>query len=139
MLSERMIALDELHARLIVSEEFWASCRLGGASGKALSSFSLELSTRVVIPPWRSLGIDLSAVISWAGLGLNVAEPHAVSFLCPYQLDLERVSEFRSIERFRTQDTGHHTPIVRGIQIAFIQVRGYYESELVWHPEEVGR
>ena len=29
--------------------------------------------------------------------------------MCTCQLDLARVSEFRSIERFRTQDTGHRT------------------------------
>jgi len=73
-----MIASEELQARLIVWEEFWAWCRLGGASGKALSSFSLEFSTTVVIPPWRSVGTDLSAVIMWAGLGLSAAEPHAL-------------------------------------------------------------
>jgi len=72
------IASEELHARLIVWEEFWAWCRLGGASGKALSSFSLEFSTTVVISPWRSVGTDLSAFITWAGLGLSAAEPHAL-------------------------------------------------------------
>jgi len=40
-----MIVSEELQARLIVWEEFWAWCRLGGASGKALSSFSVELGT----------------------------------------------------------------------------------------------
>ena len=38
-------ASEELQARLIVWEEFWAWCRLGGASGKAPSLFSLEFST----------------------------------------------------------------------------------------------
>ena len=67
-----MIASEELQARLMFWEEFWAWCRLGGASGKALSSFSLEFSTTVVIPPWRSV------VITWAGLGLSAAQPHAL-------------------------------------------------------------
>jgi hypothetical protein len=48
------------------------------------------------------VGTDLSAVITWVGLGLCAAEPHALLFLCTCQLDLARVSEFRSIERFRT-------------------------------------
>jgi hypothetical protein len=51
---------------------------LGGAAGNALSSFSLWISLTVVIPPWRSVGTDLSAVITWAGLGLCAAEPHAL-------------------------------------------------------------
>jgi len=51
------------------------------------------------------VGTDLSAVITWAGLGLSAAEPHALYFMCTFQLDLARVSEFRSIERFRTPDT----------------------------------
>ena len=32
----------------------------------------------IVIPPWRSVGTDLSAVITWVGLGLSAAEPHAL-------------------------------------------------------------
>jgi len=32
----------------------------------------------VVIPPWRSVGTDMSAVITWVGLGLCAAEPHAL-------------------------------------------------------------
>jgi hypothetical protein len=59
----------------------------------------------VVIPPWRSVGTDLSAVITWTGSGSSAAEPRALSFLCTCQLDLARVTEFRSIERFRAPDT----------------------------------
>jgi len=55
------------------------------------------------------VGMDLSAVITWVGLGLSAVEPHALKFLCTCQLDLARVNEFRSIERFRTQDTRHRT------------------------------
>ena len=51
------------------------------------------------------MGTDLSAVITWAGSGLSAAQPHALKFLYTCQLDLARVSEFRSIERFRTLDT----------------------------------
>jgi len=51
---------------------------LGGAAGNALSSFSLWITLTVVIPPWRSVGTDLSAVITWVGLGLCAAEPHAL-------------------------------------------------------------
>jgi len=39
------------------------------------------------------VGTDLSAVITWVGLGLILAEPHALQFLCTCQLDLARVSE----------------------------------------------
>ena len=42
----------------------------------------------VVIPPWRSVGTDLSAVIVWVGLGLSAVERHALTFLCTCQLDL---------------------------------------------------
>jgi len=52
-----------------------------------------------------NVGTDLSAVITWVGLGLCAAQRHALLFLCTCQLDLARVSEFRSIERFRTPDT----------------------------------
>jgi hypothetical protein len=58
------------------------------------------------VPP---VGTDLCAVITWVGLGLCVAEPHALESLSTCQLDLAIVTEFRSIERFRTQDTGHRT------------------------------
>jgi hypothetical protein len=51
--------------------------------------------------------MDLSPVIIWVGLGLCGAEPQALHFLFMCQLDFVRVSEWRSIERFRTQDTGH--------------------------------
>jgi len=51
------------------------------------------------------VGTDLSAVMTWVGLGLSAAEPHALQFMCTCQLDLARFSEFRSIERFRTPDT----------------------------------
>jgi hypothetical protein len=64
----------------------------------------------VVIPPQRSVVTDLSVVITWVGLGLSVAEPHELWFWCTCQLDLARVSEFRSIERFSSEDTGHQTP-----------------------------
>jgi hypothetical protein len=80
-----------------------------GAAGNARPSFSLWISLTVMIPPWRSVGTDLSAVITWACLGLCAAEPHVLYFLCTCQLDLARVSEFRSIERFSTEDTGHRT------------------------------
>jgi len=50
-------------------------------------------------------GTDLSAVITWVCLGFCALEPHALQFLCTCQLDLERVSEFRSIERFSTAVT----------------------------------
>ena len=49
-------------------------------------------------------GMDLSEVITWVGLGLCTAEPHALWFLFTCQLDLESVSEFWSIERFSTAD-----------------------------------
>ena len=55
------------------------------------------------------VGTGLSAVITWVGFGLCAAEPHGLLFLCMCQLDLATVSEFRSIERFRTPDTGHCT------------------------------
>jgi len=32
----------------------------------------------VVIPPLRSVGTVMSAVITWVGLGLCAAEPHAL-------------------------------------------------------------
>jgi hypothetical protein len=48
----------------------------------------------IVIPPRRSVGTDLSVVITGAGSGLSAAEPHALKFLCTCQLDLARVSEF---------------------------------------------
>jgi len=32
----------------------------------------------VVMPPWRSVGTGLSAVITWVGLGLSAAELHAL-------------------------------------------------------------
>jgi hypothetical protein len=32
----------------------------------------------VVMPPWRSVGTDLCAVIRLVGLGLSTAEPHAL-------------------------------------------------------------
>jgi len=35
------------------------------------------------------VGTDLSAVITWVGLGLCAVEPHAMSFMCTCQLDLE--------------------------------------------------
>jgi len=44
-LSERIIVSEELQAQLIVWEGFSYWCHLGGASGKALSLFSLEVST----------------------------------------------------------------------------------------------
>jgi hypothetical protein len=43
------------------------------------------------------VGTDLSAVIMWVGLGLCAAVPHALWLLCTCQLDLARVTEFRSI------------------------------------------
>jgi hypothetical protein len=58
------------------------------------------------------VGTDLSAVITWVGLRLCTAEPHALEFMCKCHLDLARVTQFRSIERFRTQDTGHCTTIM---------------------------
>jgi hypothetical protein len=36
--------------------------------------------------------MDLSAVITWVGLGLSVAEPHALRFFVMCQLDLEQES-----------------------------------------------
>jgi len=54
---------------------------LGRASGKALSWFSLELSTTVVIPPWRSVCTDLSVVTTWAGLGLSVLDRVFVEYV----------------------------------------------------------
>ena len=56
------------------------------------------------------MGTDLSAGITWVGLGLSAAEPHELLFLCTCQLDLEIVNEFRSIERFSTADTVQHDP-----------------------------
>jgi hypothetical protein len=61
----------------------------------------------------RSVGTDLSVVIVWVGLGLSAAEPPALWFLCTCQLDLARVSEFRSIERFSPEDPCHRTPYNR--------------------------
>jgi len=46
---------------------------------QSLSLLSLWISLTVVIPPWRSVGTDLSAVIMWVGLGLCAAEPHHFS------------------------------------------------------------
>jgi len=40
----------------------------------------------------RKCGTDLSAVITWVGLGLSAAEPHALLFLCTWHLDLEKSS-----------------------------------------------
>jgi hypothetical protein len=63
----------------------------------------------ILIPPWRSVGTDLSVVTMWVGLGLSTAEPHALWFMSTCQLDLARVSEFRSTDRSRTQDTRYGT------------------------------
>jgi len=52
-----------------------------------------------------SCGTDLSTVITWVGFALSAAEPHASEYICMWQLDLVRVSAFRSMERFRTPDT----------------------------------
>ena len=65
-------ASEKLQARLIVGRSF----------RQALSLFSLEFSTMVVIPPWRSVGMDLSAVITWVRFGLSAAEPHFRSCVC---------------------------------------------------------
>jgi hypothetical protein len=51
------------------------------------------------------VGMDLSAVIMWVGLELSAVVPRALYFLCTCQLDLLRVSGFKSIERFMTLDT----------------------------------
>jgi len=51
----------------------------GRSIRQALSLFSLEFSTTVIIPPCRSVGTDLSAVITLVGLGLCAAEPHHFS------------------------------------------------------------
>jgi len=61
----------------------------------------LNLALTVVTPPWRSVGTDLSAVITWVGLGLSAAEPHAHESLYTHMsIRLrETVNEFRSIER----------------------------------------
>jgi hypothetical protein len=90
--SERIIVSEELQARLIVWEGFWAWCRLEGTSGEALSSFSLEFSTYARDTAPVECGMDLSVVITWVGLGLSAAEPHALLFLCTCQLDSERQS-----------------------------------------------
>jgi len=59
------------------------SCSCGWSFGRSfrqvLSLVSLEFSTTVVVPPWRSVGTDLSAVITWVGLGCCAAEPHRIS------------------------------------------------------------
>ena len=52
-----------------------------------------------------TVGTDLSVVIKSACLGLSAVEPHALYFLCTCQLDLARVSEFGSRERFTAPDT----------------------------------
>jgi hypothetical protein len=58
---------------------------LGGATGNALSSLYFQsLALTVVIPPWGSVGPDLSPVITWVGLGLCAVEPHALEFGCRY-------------------------------------------------------
>ena len=44
------------------------------------------------ISPDYIVGMDLSADITWVGLGLSAAEPHALEFLCTCQLDLARES-----------------------------------------------
>jgi len=54
------------------------------------------------------VGTDLSVAVTWVGLGWSVAEPHAIWFLCTCQLDLEMVSEFRSIGRISTADMVQH-------------------------------
>jgi hypothetical protein len=55
----------------------------------------------------RGVGIDLCAVITSASLGLSAAERHALYFFCTCQIDLARLSEFRSMEIIMTQDNTH--------------------------------
>lgn len=57
-----------------------------------LGSFVLT----VMIPHWRSMRIDLRAVITWVGLESRVAEPHAFQFFCTHQLDVEKFSLLKS-------------------------------------------
>jgi len=56
----------------------------------------------------RTERMDLSAVITWVGIGLSAAEPHAPLFMCTCQLDFARVSGCRSIKRFSTADAVQH-------------------------------
>ena len=60
------------------------------------------------------MGTDLSAVITWVGLGFECGGAACTSVLVYVSIRLsETVSEFRSIERFSTEDTGHQTPYNR--------------------------
>jgi predicted amidophosphoribosyltransferase len=49
--SKRMIVSEELQTWLIVWEECWAWCRLGGASGKLNLRFLYSLALKIVILP----------------------------------------------------------------------------------------
>jgi len=104
--SERMIVSEELQARLIIWEEFWAWYRLGGASGKALSSFSVQLGTyaRDTAPEECGDGFECGHHVGW----FRVESGGAVCTLVLVYVSIrlrETVSEFRSIERFSTADT----------------------------------
>jgi hypothetical protein len=76
-----LIASEELHIWLIVWEKLDAK----------ICSFSLEIST-----------YSRDTALDQCGTALSAAEPHASLFFCTCQLDLAKVSEFRSIVRFRT-------------------------------------
>jgi hypothetical protein len=103
--SERIIVSEELQARLIVWEEFWAWHRLGGASGKALSSISLEFSTYTRDTALEECGdgFECGYHVGW----FRVESGGGVCTLVLVYVSIrlrETVSEFRSIERFSTAD-----------------------------------
>jgi hypothetical protein len=77
-------ALEEVQAQLTVWEE---------PQAKLYLRFLYSSVLAVVIPPWRSVGTDLSVVITCVGLGFCAAVPNALEFLCTCQLDLARQAE----------------------------------------------
>jgi len=79
-----------------------SSCRYTLGVSIARQSISQNRSANTT----GSVGTDLSAVITWIGLGWSAAEPHALSFMCTCQLAIEWQSvSFRPRERFSTADT----------------------------------
>jgi len=90
---------------LIVWEEFWAWCRLGGASGKALSSVSLEFSIygRDTALEECGDGFECGHHVGWFRVVRGGA---ACTLVLVYvSIRLRESVSFRSIERFRTPDT----------------------------------
>ena len=81
---------------------------LGGASGKAQSSFSLKFSTYGCDTALEECGdgFECSHHMGWFRVMLSRAT--SLQFLCTCQLDLVRVSEFRSIETDSVQQTPYN-------------------------------